>query len=1033
MKKFILSCILFASALYAESTGSASIFIFLNDIPLEHNEVLIDGEYSDYTDEDGVAEVILDSGEHQIEIFAKDKQGRNLGYARKNIVVKDSKDTQVIATFNGENANALIDVDTPLGDEEAQKVASGFGQLSGTITSLETSKPITNARIFLKGSSVTTRTDENGHFSIEIPADQNVSISVVHSEFSSQTLNNLVVAQGESLEKAIALVPASMELEEFVVLAPQVQGSISALIQEEKKSDSITNIIGSEQMKKQGDSNAASALKRVAGITLMDGKYIYVRGLGDRYSATELNSMSLPSPNPIKRTVPLDLFPSSVIGSLQVQKSFTPDITGAFGGGYVNIRTKKAQKEDYAKLKLGTKVHDTFGKDVTSYQGSSSDDFGYDDGYREFNENFVSNATPTITQPQPSITQTPQEMQSMLTKRSLNKVSTTVPFGTELSLEASKNFKIADGHEISVFGTYGYSSEAMFREYTSYDYIISSSGQQYDTPDNTAVNNFYRYSIKHGGMVNLSYNYNDVFNIAYTKLYVINSLQQTRDIYGTFGENNSDENRVYYEWQERELNIDQITGSLLYKLYLPNEFSFGFESATANEFVPNDIEYNYIRRPSSSPYTFKRNESQLTYNRRETDDELINGYLKNKTNIDLFSDADFIEIGGVIEDKTRVGRQQKLRVQSNISDNTINESELDTILNYGDGSSLNYDLTSRPKDDYDATFKRQAFYLNTSLQPFKQLNVSFGARKESVTQSVDQYTVENSVVTTTNNTLDIDKLLPSLTMKYSFNDSNILKFAYGETYIYPDFREFVDSEFIHPVFLAKISGNPDLVETDIQSIDMRYEHYFNESDNISTAIFYKNMDNPIEDTREFTTSTLPRFSFDNAQSATLYGLELSWFKNLGFIYSGLDRFTFFGNYTYIVSDVTLTEEQKEKYVTQERGLQGLSPQVINLSFMYQDNERSLNLAYNKMSERLMRVALKNGDVVLGLDEYEEPPHLLDFTWIEKFKIDAINTEMDMTFKVKNILDGETTWRQDDKTTLKYKTGREYSISLSAKI
>lgn len=122
----------------------------------------------------------------------------------------------------------------------------------------------------------------------------------------------------------------------------------------------------------------------------------------------------------------------------------------------------------------------------------------------------------------------------------------------------------------------------------------------------------------------------------------------------------------------------------------------------------------------------------------------------------------------------------------------------------------------------------------------------------------------------------------------------------------------------------------------------------------------------------------------------------------------------------------------KKYVTQDRGLQGLSPYIINLSLSYDiPQKRSLNLSFNKMAKRLMRIALKNGNVILGLDDYEIPPKLLDFTWIENIKFDSIPGRYDLIFKLRNILDGKTTWVQGNNITLKYKTGRSFSLSFSA--
>lgn len=224
-----------------------------------------------------------------------------------------------------------------------------------------------------------------------------------------------------------------------------------------------------------------------------------------------------------------------------------------------------------------------------------------------------------------------------------------------------------------------------------------------------------------------------------------------------------------------------------------------------------------------------------------------------------------------------------------------------------------------------------------------------------------------------------------------------------------------------------------MIETDIKSLDARYEFYFNPTDLFSLALFYKDMDNPIEDTRKDTTGTIPRFSFQNASAAQLAGVEISWYKHLGFISSWFDDLVFSGNFTHIQSKVELTDEQKETLVTQERNLQGLSPNVINLALSYEDiGNRIITLSYNKMDERLMRVAIKNGDVILGLDDYEIPPDMVDFTWIEKFKVKSLNTNMALTFKAKNLLNDETLWQQGGKTTLVYKIGRSYSLSLSAK-
>jgi TonB-dependent receptor len=1043
--RYIYILLLLITSLYSAEFGDISLVVMKDGKPLLNqnfaiykvvkngSETMLDKAniISAKTDEDGYFFSKLESGSYQIQLVAKDKTEAQ-AFVRKNVTIKAGEESQIIVSLKADNSVAFIDAEAPAENNTTAQTSVAkvqSGTLLLTLLSSEDKKKIANATIYVKGLNTEAKSDKNGFVDLTLPEGEQ-TLSVIHSDFSAQTIKVTILAK-EATSKSVELSPAALELEEFVVLAPHVEGSVAAVMAEEKNSESIASVIGSEQMKKQGDSNAASALKRVAGITLMGGKYIYVRGLGDRYSSTELNGMSLPSPNPIKRTVPLDMFPSGVIGSLQVQKTFSPDITGAFGGGYVNIRTKQKSDEDYVKLKLGTSMHQTYGKDVTTYVGSQSDWMGMDTTYRPFPSQFNDAMIPVIGESKPSLTQTPSELQSMTTTRTMNPVSSTVPLGSNVAIEASQNFTLASKHKFNVLVNYEYKTDAQTKTYTSYDYLISRSGEQTSTPDNTATNDVYKQSIQNGGMINLAYNYEN-FDLRFTKLMILNTLNQTRFAEGTFGENNSPEQQYYYEWQERMMDINQLNGGLDYNLGLENRVDFGFEMAEASESVPNDIFYNYKKPTSSSPYQFAYRQSELSFTNRTTDDTLTNAYIKNKTIFDFLSDEDYVELGASIEQKNREGRINRLRIQSSITDSTVISGPIDGILNYYDPTKLSYDITSQPKDQYDASLSQDALYFKSMIKPQENLEVIFGLRHVSLNQEVDQWALINNVVGTETYALNFTKDLPSLSMKYALNDQNQFKMAYAQTYVFPDFREFVNSEFTHPEFLATIAGNPDLIETDIANYDLQYGFYFNDIDNITFSIFYKDMQNPIEDVQTYTTSTLDRYSFENSASAQLYGIELSWYKNLDFITSYLDNFTFSGNYTYIESDVTLTEAQKEKYVTQTRGLQGLSPEVLNLSLTYQDSSRSLNIAYNKMAERLMRVALKNGDVIYSLDDYEVPPDLLDFTWIEKFRWDAINSDIDMTLKIKNILDSETIWKQGNLTTLKYKDGSSYSLSFSAK-
>ncbi|HHE06220.1 MAG TPA: hypothetical protein ENK90_03780, partial [Epsilonproteobacteria bacterium] len=688
------------------SVGTISIFLLKDGIPLKGNEVLIDGKTKYLTDEDGATKLTLPTGKHLIEIVAKDTEGTNLGYSKKNVEIKTNRDTQVVASFSAKEKSPNIDIDVPVGKvlENTKKVdvAQGTGIINGRVISSEGKRAISGARIFVRGTSVDARTDANGRFSVKVPAGINLAISVVHSAYSAATVNGIKVQNGRTVSKSISLTPASMELEEFVVLAPKIEGSLSSVVQEEKKINAIANILGSEELSKKGDSSAAGALKRVAGITLV-GNTVYVRGLGDRYSNVEMNGLPLPSPHPVKRTVPLDIFPSGVIKSIKVQKSATGDIPAGFGGGYIDIRTKDAVKENYLKVTLGAKGNTNTGDTVYTYQGSSSDWMGIDDGYRAIPAEILNQSAITVGEAVTSFDEafgyTQEQLDQYMTEivnRELKPKKWNLPFGGKLGIEGAYQTEIAPEQTINVFVNYNYDQDYRYREenYFSYAYNkeedkLYSEPEQYGTVYRTTEN----YS--HTAMFNLSYNYADVLHLKYTKLYTLHSESETRI---TDGIANSDDDwkiRYSLNWDERSMNIDQLSGDFKYRfLNYDNKLMFGMELAKAKLNQPGNYKYAYLRDirfdgvVQGDPYLDRF--SPNVFLNLTSDDDLNALYIKNKTDINIFSKKDTLEIGMSHSKKSRKSRYNKYQIDQGQGDKlTVN---IDTI--YDNNVRNNTDLFS---------------------------------------------------------------------------------------------------------------------------------------------------------------------------------------------------------------------------------------------------------------------------------------------------------------------------------------------------
>ncbi len=1033
--------------------GTLSVLLFSEGKPLAANEVKIDGKKVFKTDEDGTVKIPLIEGRHQIEIFGKNIAGINLGYFKKPVTIKEGRDTEIIATLSKNGADS-IDIDTPVAVaksmERKEEKVTGEGILAGQVLSSEGNTPIAGARVFVRGTAVDVRTDENGRFSAKVPSGKTLSISVVHSAYSAQTIGGIVVKKDSTTSRSVKLTPASMELEEFVVLAPKIEGSIANVIAEEKKINAVANILGSQEISKKGDSDAAAALKRVTGVTLVDGKNIYVRGLGERYSNVEMNSMPLPSPDPMKRSVPLDIFPTSVIGSMKVQKSASADIPSNFGGGYIDIRTRESVDEDFIKISLGAKFNRDTGTAQIDYVGSATDWTGYDFSYRDIPQPILDATEMHIGETTPLLTTDyfTKEQLSDYTRMFINRLyavnKTTLLPGVSGSVEAGKTFTMNDDHELSVFATYGYSQDNTFRQEQYFNYDYDMYGNQYDTPTQSGTIDQREMVISHGGMLNIGYNFLNVLKLKYTKLYTKDSSKKTRITDGILGSN--DEHLTIYnlDWEERELNADQLSGEIDYRvLNSDSKFSFGLQHSTANYYQPNNYEYIYYNTADFA-YLYNKNSANNAATRVESDDVLKSLYVKNKHEIEIFNPDESIEYGITLSSKERVSRQRRFKLTTSptslIEDQMMTQG-IDTIYGLYVIPDYPYDyrpflLTSfnKPADAFDGYVDEKSPYVSFMLRPTEKIEAVFGLRYVNLTQTIDEYVKDvtnpdmslRNTITTTSSSTEVKEFFPSFSVKYKYDDKNIFDIAASKTYIMPDLRE-LSGVYNHPFEPATIIGNPDLVNTIMYNLDLKYSYFFSEDEFVKLGLFYKYMDKPIEDVLQYSTS-LPIYSFENTDTATLYGIEVDGRKNLDFLGQIWQNYYVSGNFSYNASDVSLSEEQQTQFTTNHRTLQGLSPYVANLTAGYENDDRSVSLNVNYMSERIRKV----GIIAFGLgleDQYETPPTLLDLVWIEKFDY---GYPLELKVKAGNLLDDETIWKEGDGITRYYKTGPTLDLKVSAK-
>jgi len=312
----------------SDDSSRLSLFTFKGGRPIADVALKADGELIGRTSEKGAVFFTLSPEGHELILEHQGAQALKLPLS---LVPRES--VQILVTLFDEGEPRVIIESSNKATEMAgtattQDTVEGPGEpgsLTGTVVSIETGEPIPGVRIFISGTPLDIRTDENGQFSAELPSTR-YSISFLHNDHSTQTIDGVKVVADQLTRLPVEMVPASLELPEFVVLEPFVEGSLASVLDEQRNSAGVANVLGAEAISRAGDSDAAGALKRVTGLTLVDGQFVYVRGLGERYSSTLLNEANVPSPDPTRRVVPLNLFPADILASVIVTKSYEANL-----------------------------------------------------------------------------------------------------------------------------------------------------------------------------------------------------------------------------------------------------------------------------------------------------------------------------------------------------------------------------------------------------------------------------------------------------------------------------------------------------------------------------------------------------------------------------------------------------------------------------------------------------------------------------------------------------------------------------------
>ncbi len=803
-------------------------------------------------------------------------------------------------------------------------------------------------------------------------------------------------------------------VEEILVSGTSVTGALD----QTRFSESVMDVLSAEDFAVTGDSNVVDALARVTGVTVVDDKYIYVRGLGERYSSTLFNGASLPSPDPVRRVVPLDLFPSGVMEELSIQKTYAPYLPADFAGGSVQLTTRAIPAQREAKLAFATEYNtETTGKSETWYKGDSADWTGFGGGLRDMPGVFDTLAVNGRV-PGPNQLSDEQLREAGL---ALNRTFDTQ--NKTLAPNFILNGSWADNYQTPV-GKFGFlvgaRAENKWQHTKEYRATTSPAyGSSPATVLSETVNPGQQKTVNDIGYSSLgtmSWNPSDAHTVKATLFYT--RITDKRYIDAPFQDVEQNQFRtVETEWEVHQLVTAQLSGTHTFTKLRDLGVEWGLTYSQATRDKPNSLYYLYELSGPLTEYNGQQWEA-LT-------DAAWDFHLSTELPVKL-SDTitTTFKIGAKYFDKSRESRLRRFILSPGFS-----SAEWERIRHLGIDQAFadanigrkgwKFEETTTLTDNYRAGERIVGGFVQADTDFNSRWQWMVGGRYETSTQTID-YIDPNPA----DSSSDTGDFFPATSLTWAFREDMQLRTAFSQTTNRPDLREIAAAPYINPEDRYTYFGNPNLKATQILNYDLRWEWYHGGSDNVEIAAFYKDFTDPIEST---THAAGDLRTYDNADSASLYGSELTLRQGLEPLGRWAEDFYTRFNGAYIKSEVM--EKPGSGATNAKHPLQGQSDWITNLQLTYENLPRELQttIAFNMFGPRLADVGFGRQSATIpgASDAWEQPAASLDFVLKKVFGV--WGQDIQLTFKARNLLDPQYEVLRSGLVERKYRSGRTFSL------
>jgi len=918
------------------------------------------------------------------------------------------------------------------------------GTIRGVVSDKETGETLIGAAVFIEGTDYATSTDIDGNFELLVePGTYTLRASYI--SYQDLILNGVEVNEGEITVVKMNMPTGTETLDEVVLEAKVEKNSETVVLLMQKNSNRVMDGISSQQIKRMGDSDAAGAIKRVTGVTVEGGKYVTVRGLGDRYSKTLLNGADIPSLDPEKNAVQLDLFPTNLIDNMLVYKTFTPDLPADFTGGLIDLHTKDFPDKLTFQFSGKWSFNDqtTFNNNFLTYRGGKTDWLGIDDGSRNAPANaenlpadiagFVSDIDENT-----SIVESFNKDMVVSAKAPAMNQSYSLSVGNQKSL-AGKPFGF-------IVGLTYQKNNNFYENGTIGRYVSPNPGQL--IPDKVMNDVRSNEDVLWGIMANANYKFNSNSKIGLTFLRNQGGNKITRQLIGRWSENALfDENDRFYSqaqnFVQRAITTAQLKGSH-YVEGMGNGTIDWVSSFTLSGQKQPDFRLFAYDWEDGVGYEIKQQAYQPpTRFFREMSETNIDNKIHYTMPFDFKGRKAEFKTGAAFVYKNRgftefqydyIDNEKSFGDYMNDPDDGEQFINLDRISTFiADDNIISgyttpgmYMRSNRQlSNSYTGTQSVIAAYVMGTLPLTEKLDAIVGLRFERTDITVESENPNDAL-----GEVMANDFLPSLNLNYDLTDLMKLRLGYSKTLARPTFREL--APFSSYLFAGDyvLVGNPNLTRTTIDNFDLRWEWYPSFGDFVSASLFYKDFKNPIERRIAPEAQNL-EVSFVNVPRATVLGAEVELRKELPFASSENHKTRFGINATYIFARTQV--DSAEAAVRQEidpnakdtRPMYGQSPFIVNtyLSFVNIKHDFAMNISYNVWGERLTFVS--QGRVP---DVYEQPRNVIDITFEKGF-----NTKWRMTFRAQNLLNPEYKQTHDFSDTdyifSNYTVGRTYSLGV----